>query len=63
MILLSSVLNTVVKYVINTIDLVSEVPWEGKSMIVFYVDLVTGQSKLLVSDAMMLTLLLKISSS
>ena len=63
MILLSSVLNTVVKYVINTIDLVSEVPWEGKSMIVFYVDLVTGQSKSLVSDAMMLTLLLKISSS
>ena len=63
MILLSSVLNTVVKYVINTIDLVSEVPWEGKSMIVFYVDLVTGQSKSLVSDVMMLTLLLKISSS
>jgi hypothetical protein len=31
------------KYILNLIDLRSEVEWEQKSMLVFYVDLVTGQ--------------------
>ena len=42
MILLAMVWSTSMKYGLNVIDLRSEVPWEDKSIYVFYVDLATG---------------------
>lgn len=42
MILLAMVWSTTMKYGLNVIDLRSEVPWEDKSIYVFYVDLATG---------------------
>jgi len=40
--------NTTARYVINTIDLQSDVPWEGKSLLIFYVDLFSDFLKLTV---------------
>lgn len=45
MIMLAAVLGTTLKYALNIIDLRSEVPWEEKSIYVFYVDLATGTSR------------------
>ncbi|PWN51615.1 hypothetical protein IE53DRAFT_313614, partial [Violaceomyces palustris] len=45
-ILTTSLLSTIAKYVINCQDLRSEEPWEAKSMYVFYVDLATDFLKL-----------------
>ena len=41
-ILLTIVVNTVVKYVLNSIDLHSENPWEGKAVCLLYAELVLG---------------------
>lgn len=46
MILWATLNSTVAKYLINCYDLRSEEPWEGKSMYVFFVDLVTDFLKL-----------------
>ncbi|MCO5612569.1 hypothetical protein L7F22_066837 [Adiantum nelumboides] len=46
MILWATLNSTIAKYLINCYDLRSEVPWEGKSMYVFFVDLVTDFLKL-----------------
>ncbi|TPX33516.1 hypothetical protein SmJEL517_g03596 [Synchytrium microbalum] len=45
-ILLSLVISTTAKYVLHTIDLRNENPWEDKSMYIFYVDLVIDFIKL-----------------
>ena len=44
LILLATLWATTIKYILNVIDLRSEEPWEGKSMKVLYVDIVTGPS-------------------
>lgn len=36
-------LSTIGKYAINVIDMRNEEPWEGKSICVFYVDMLTGK--------------------
>ena len=41
-ILLTIVVNTVVKYILNSIDLHSENPWEGKAVCLLYAELVLG---------------------
>ena len=41
-ILLTIVINTVVKYVLNSIDLHSENPWEGKAVCLLYSELILG---------------------
>ncbi|KAK4704777.1 E3 ubiquitin-protein ligase synoviolin, partial [Phenoliferia sp. Uapishka_3] len=46
MILLAMVWSTTMKYALNVVDLRSEVPWEEKSIYVFYVDLATDFFKL-----------------
>jgi len=46
-ILLTIVVNTVVKYVLNSIDLHSENPWEGKAVCLLYAELVLGFIKVL----------------
>ena len=42
MILIATVWSTTIKYGLNVIDLRSEVPWESKSLLIFYVDMATG---------------------
>lgn len=44
LILLATLWATTIKYILNVIDLRSEEPWEGKSMKVLYVDIITGVS-------------------
>ena len=51
LILLATLWATTVKYGLNVIDLRSEEPWEGKSMKVLYVDIVTGPPASLLSCA------------
>jgi len=46
-ILLTIVVNTVVKYILNSIDLHSENPWEGKAVCLLYAELVLGFIKVL----------------
>ncbi|KAI9331687.1 hypothetical protein DFJ73DRAFT_963673 [Zopfochytrium polystomum] len=46
MILVTLMVSTIIKYIIHSIDLVSEHPWENKSMYLFYVDLVVDFFKL-----------------
>ncbi|KAJ3414705.1 E3 ubiquitin-protein ligase synoviolin [Chytridiales sp. JEL 0842] len=46
-ILVTSVLSTLMKYILHTIDLRRENPWEEKTMYLFYVDLVVDFFKLL----------------
>ncbi|KAI9498754.1 hypothetical protein BDB00DRAFT_754525, partial [Zychaea mexicana] len=46
-ILICTILSTIGKYVLNVIDMRSEEPWEGKSMYVFYLDLLTDFLKLI----------------
>ena len=41
-ILLTIVVNTVVKYILNSIDLHSENPWEGKAVCLLYSELILG---------------------
>ena len=43
-ILLTQLLALAIKYSIHTIDLRSEAPWEGKSMYIFYTELIVGAS-------------------
>lgn len=43
MILLANVWTVSAKYIINCIDLRSDVPWENKSIYNLYVDLAAGQ--------------------
>ncbi|KAI9483590.1 MAG: hypothetical protein EXX96DRAFT_479553 [Benjaminiella poitrasii] len=45
-ILLCTIVSTIGKYIINVVDMQSEQTWEGKSMWIFYVDLVTDFFKL-----------------
>ncbi|ORZ11572.1 hypothetical protein BCR42DRAFT_332576 [Absidia repens] len=45
-IMLCSILSSICKYTLNVIDLRSQEPWEGKSMYVFFVDLLTDFLKL-----------------
>ncbi|KAI7893950.1 uncharacterized protein EV154DRAFT_438868 [Mucor mucedo] len=45
-VLICTILSIIGKYVLNVIDLRSEQTWEGKSMFVFYLDLVTDFFKL-----------------
>lgn len=44
MVLIATALSLSLKYGINVVDLRSEEEWEQKSMLVFYVELVTGPS-------------------
>ncbi|KAF1800743.1 hypothetical protein V8B55DRAFT_1533240 [Mucor lusitanicus] len=46
-ILICSILSTIGKYILNVIDMRTEQTWEGKSMYVFYLDLVTDFFKLI----------------
>lgn len=46
LILLATAWSTSAKYALHTIDLSSDVPWESKSVLLFYVDLVTDFLKL-----------------
>jgi len=46
-ILLTIVLNTVVKYVLHSIDLHSETPWENKAVFMLYTELLVGLVKVL----------------
>ncbi|KAI8147015.1 hypothetical protein BJV82DRAFT_508777 [Fennellomyces sp. T-0311] len=46
-ILICTILSTAGKYILNVIDMRSEEPWEGKSMYVFYLDLLTDFLKLI----------------
>jgi len=46
-ILLTIVVNTVVKYILNSIDLHSENPWEGKAVCLLYSELILGFIKVL----------------
>ena len=39
---LASLVGTAVKYVLHTIDLRDENPWENKSMYIFYLELIVG---------------------
>ena len=38
-------MSTIGKYILNVVDMRSEEPWEGKSMYVFYLDLLTGKGE------------------
>lgn len=40
--MICTILSIMCKYALNVIDLRNEEPWEGKSMYVFFVDLITG---------------------
>merc|ERR1719414_2368639 len=46
-ILLTIVMNTLVKYVLHSIDLHSENPWENKAVFVLYAELIIGFIKIL----------------
>ncbi|KAI8378430.1 hypothetical protein BD560DRAFT_390366 [Blakeslea trispora] len=46
-ILICCIVSTIGKYILNIIDMQSEQTWEGKSMYVFYLDLVTDFFKLI----------------
>ncbi|CEG80285.1 hypothetical protein RMATCC62417_14645 [Rhizopus microsporus] len=46
-ILIFVIISTTGKYILNIIDMTSEQTWEGKSMLVFYLDLVTDFFKLI----------------
>ena len=39
---LASLAGTAIKYVLHTIDLRHENPWENKSMYIFYLELILG---------------------
>ncbi|KAG1180510.1 hypothetical protein G6F70_007043 [Rhizopus microsporus] len=46
-ILIFVIISTTGKYILNIIDMTSEQTWEGKSMLVFYLDLITDFFKLI----------------
>ena len=41
-ILLTIIINTLVKYVLHSIDLYSENPWEAKAVFMLYAELIIG---------------------
>ncbi|KAI8064553.1 hypothetical protein BC940DRAFT_242139 [Gongronella butleri] len=45
-IMFCNLISIIAKYILNTIDWQSEEPWEGKSMYVFFIDLITDFMKL-----------------
>lgn len=59
-ILTCTILSTIGKYILNVIDLRSDDPWEGKSMYVFYLDLLTGEGSIGISDAIDIMILISI---
>lgn len=43
MILLASIISSFVKYLFHTIDHQSAVPWDNKSVYIFYLELIVGK--------------------
>lgn len=55
-ILLTVVLNIAIKYILHTIDLQIETPWDNKPVFLLYIELIVGLSKVIENAKILLTL-------